>query len=797
MTDVELERQALALFEQMLDVPEGERDAWVAQHTQGRPELASRINAIREADRKSMLQTGAATDALYEEDAPERIGAYRIVSRIGRGGMGSVYRGERETGDFLHVTAIKIIKPGLLSESLVERFERERQTLASLKHPNIAQLYDGGATQSGSPYIVMEYVDGLPVLQWIEERDASAAERRRLFGDICAAVTVAHQNLIVHRDLTPSNVLVTHDGTVKLIDFGIARLADSGVQAPGAEPASRSSLQNLSLTPGYAAPERMTGSEVTTAADIYSLGRLLEKMIVPDAGDAELRAIIARATAEDPARRYATVDALRADVEAWGDHMPVAAMEGGRAYTVRKFVRRHRLVVFSTAAAAALIVGALGATWQAYSVAETARAGEAKRFNELRDLAHYMLFDLNDRLERVVGNTEARVSLAERAQSYLSALATSADIRDDLRLEAAEGFIKLARIQGVPGEPNFGEGAKAKVNLGEAEKLLRAITDPKLATAPVLARLYAHQSVIEVHTDNDTKAAERSIAKAVKALDSTPAAGRDLGWMQARSTVRKAQLELADLSDDMPRVQALAESLAKEVGDWPAEEQTSRAAELDRAYADYYRAYVLSFDDAAMAQSLPLFRDAEQRFRELEKALPHDPLVLYMLAWTGYNAFAPASRLAKDDDAAHFIGLAQSTIDRLMAIETQDNGLITMSTGIREAQAQWLRDQGRFAEAIATQRDVISGHKKLLAVKRSANTLGAHGFSHMILGIIGRDAGNRTLACDSWRQAERDFADLQKRGTLSGFFAEFLPGMRANLEKCAAGRPISDFGALR
>src|SRR3546814_3733812 len=109
MTDVELERQALALFEQMLEVPEGERDAWVAQHTQGRPELASRINAIREADRKSMLQTGAATDALYEEDAPERIGAYRIVSRIGRGGMGSVYRGERETGDFLHVTAIKII----------------------------------------------------------------------------------------------------------------------------------------------------------------------------------------------------------------------------------------------------------------------------------------------------------------------------------------------------------------------------------------------------------------------------------------------------------------------------------------------------------------------------------------------------------------------------------------------------------------------------------------------------------------------------------------------------------------
>src|SRR3546814_14759632 len=135
----------------------------------------------------------------------------------------------------------------------------------------------------------------------------------------------------------------------------------------------------------------MTGLEWPTAADIYSLGRLLEKMIIPGAGDAELRAIIALATAEDPARRYATVDALRADVAAWGDHMPVAAMEGGRAYTVRKFVRRHRLGVFSTAAAAALVGGALGATWQAYSVADTARTGGAKRVHELRDLAHYKL----------------------------------------------------------------------------------------------------------------------------------------------------------------------------------------------------------------------------------------------------------------------------------------------------------------------------------------------------------------------------------------------------------------------
>lgn len=797
MTDTGLEREALALFEQMLDIPDDERDAWIAQKALGRPELASRIQAIRDADRNAMLQTGTAMHSLEEEKAPERIGMYRIVSRIGRGGMGSVYRGERETGDFVHVTAIKIIKPGLLSESLVERFERERQTLATLKHPNIAQLYDGGETDSGSPYIIMEYVDGMPVLQWIEERDASTAERRRIFADICSAVAVAHQNLIVHRDLTPSNILVTHDGTVKLIDFGIARTVDGAPATPGMVPVSRSSLQSLSLTPGYAAPERLTQAEVTTAADVYSLGRLLEKILPPAAADGELQAIIARATAGEPADRYATVDALRTDVDAWNDKLPVAAVAGGRAYVARKFIQRHRAAVVATTAGAVLILGALGATWHAYSVAEKARAAETRRFDDLRDLARFMLFDLNDRLERVVGNTEARVSLAARAQAYLSALAASPGIGDDLRLEAAEGFIKLARIQGVPGEPNFGERDKAKANLDAAEKLLRAAGKTSPHAQQAFARLYAHRATIQAHGDNDSKAADLSIAAATKALDETPAAAKDLAWMHARSTVRKAQIELADLSDDMPRVSVIAERLGKEIGEWPATARKSREAEIDLAYADYYRAYALSFDEQTIAQSLPLFHNAEKRFRDLEKALPNDPLVLYMLAWTGYNGFPAASQLGRKDEAAHFIEVAQTVIDRLLAIETQDNGLVTLANGIREARAQWLRDQGRFAEAIAMQHEVIAGHKKLLASKSSPNSLSSHGFSHIILGIIGRDAKDRTLACESWAQADRDFTELDKRGELLGFYKEFLPGLRANIAKCAAGRSVSEFGPLR
>lgn len=795
MNDPATEREALLLFEALLDVPEDERDDWIADRTQGRPELLERVNAIRAANLDALVRTGAAADALYEEAAPERIGAYRIVARIGRGGMGSVYRGERETGDFAHIAAIKIIKPGLLSEALVARFERERQTLATLAHPNIAQLYDGGETEGGSPYIVMEYVDGFPLLQWVEEHRPGTPARRRLFRDICTAVAFAHRNLIVHRDLTPSNVLVTQDGTVKLIDFGIARPA-AALAAP-ASTTGQGSLDSLSLTPGYAAPERMTSSEVTTAADIYSLGRLLEKLIPPTDGDRELRAIIAQATAHNPLDRYPTAEALSADVDAWGEGFPVAALKGGRTYVARKFVQRHRTGVIATAAALSLLFGAFGVTLHALRSTETARAAEAMRFQQLRELAHYMLFDLNDRMSRVVGNTEARVDLAQRAQTYLAALAASPDIGNALRLEAAEGFVKLARIQGVPNEPNFGEREDAKASLDKAVALLDAIGDPGPAVQTVRARLLAHRAVIQIHGDNDGKGAKASIAGALKALDRIAPAQRDLDWFRSRATVRKAQLEVADMTDDMPGVAALAARMEKETGQWPAAARASYDARLDLAYAFYYRGYAMSFDEGTMPKSLPLFHDAEERFHALEKERPNDPIVLYMLAWTGYNGFATASRLGKDAQAAHFIELAQTMIDRLLAIEPQDNALQTLSSGIREAQSQWLRDQGRFDEAIARQREVIAIHQAALTPERSPNTLGALGFSQMILGVIARDAAKRDLACDSWKKAESNLSDLERRDEIAGFMAEFLPGLRRNLKKCAAGRPTTEFGPLR
>lgn len=793
MTDPRIEREALTLFEQLLDIPEDERDAWIAALAVDKPDLARRIAAIREADRNATLRTGAATDALEEEAAPARIGAYRIVERIGRGGMGSVYRGERDAGDFAHVVAIKVIKPGLLSGALVTRFQRERQTLARLTHPNITQLYDGGETEGGSPYIVMEYVDGLPLLQWIERHDSRTAERRRLFRDICAAVAFAHRNLIVHRDLTPSNVLVTSDGTVKLIDFGIARPTD-GDAPDGA--VSRPSIGSLSLTPGYAAPERMTSTEVTTAADIYSLGKLLEKLI-PPAGDRELAAIIARATAENPVDRYASVDALGTDVEAWGSDLPVAAMHGGRSYVAAKFVKRHRFGVLATAAAALLLVGALGVTLHAYASAQSARAAEVMRFDQLRSLAGYMLFDLDNQLERVVGNTGARSDLARRSQAYLSALAASPGVSDALRLEAAEGFIRLARIQGIPGEPNLGEGDQARANLDQGERLLGQIRDGALDIAPTRARLLAYRAMIQAHNDADGDGAARTLAAAEAAIEGVSGERRDLDWFQTRSTVRKAQLALVDLANDAAAMLTRADQLEREIAQWPAAARGGREADIDRAYAAYYRAYGTSIDEGALAGSIPLFEDAERRFRTLEAALPNDPTVLYMLAWTAYSAFPAASQLGDTVRSAHFITLARTTVDRLRALESADRTLVRLSGNIREAESQWLRDQDRFADAIARQREVVTAREAVLTSERRTGALLDLAFSQAILGVIARDAGDRALACGSWGDSERHFSEVERRDELLGFFAGFLPGIRANVAKCAAGRPVTDFGPLR
>ena len=781
MTDARLEREALAIFEHSLDLAENERAAWIAARTADNAALRARVLVLVAADRASSLRTGGAARTVTEEPPPERVGTYRITGRIGGGGMGTVYRGERAAGDFAHVVAIKVIKAGLLSERLIERFQGERQTLAQLTHPNIAQLFDGGETTSGSPYIVMELVDGLPILQWADEHAASCSERLRLFVDTCGAVAFAHRSLIVHRDLTPSNVLVTRDGVVKLIDFGIAKPADT-------DPVSGTpSIGTLSLTPGFAAPERMVSAHVTTAADIFSLGRLLEKLMPPQTQDRELRAVIARATAELPDDRYPTAEALSDDVTSWAAELPVAAVGGGRRYALAKFVRRHRTGVAAAIATAALLVGALVVSLSAYARAEHARAAEAARFAELRSLAGYMVFDLDARLSRVVGNAEARVGLVDRAQRYLSALAASHDDDLALRLEAARGLVALARVQGVPTQPNLGRTEQARANLNAAARMAASVLSGE--GAAIRGEALALLAMINAHSDTKADVAAAALKRSEQVLSQVPRDQRIGRWYLARSQLRRSQLELAVLQqkpDDLLRLAALLDG---EIATWPEPMRVGRAAAVDRAYAQHYRGLNRYFTDR-LAEGVALFLDAQARFAAIDRALPNDPVVLSMLAYNAYVGFGTASGLpgrARDEDA--FLTTARATVDRLAAVEPGDRQVAALSGSIRGSESQSLSGKGRHAEAIAEQREVMDLYGRLAAGGK-APAIGRLVLANITMGNIARRAGDRMLACRSYAGALGPMDALAKRGELLGFLANFRADVLKNVALCRSGAHI-------
>ncbi|MEL7447194.1 MAG: serine/threonine-protein kinase, partial [Pseudomonadota bacterium] len=247
-TDPAIEREAMAALEEALDLPSDERRDFVRSKPSLSQAVKDRATALLQSIDApvSSLLTGGASAELEDEAVPDQIGAYRILRLIGRGGMGNVYLGERAAQDFDHAVAIKVIKKRLINPHLIERFRAERQILADLNHPNIARLFDGGETEAGAPYFVMEFVDGVPLNQWIELASRSLEERIQVFLQICAAVETAHQRLIIHRDLTPPNILITPQNVVKIIDFGIARSEQSDHEGKDS---------SFGHTPGFAAPE--------------------------------------------------------------------------------------------------------------------------------------------------------------------------------------------------------------------------------------------------------------------------------------------------------------------------------------------------------------------------------------------------------------------------------------------------------------------------------------------------------------------------------------------------------------
>jgi serine/threonine-protein kinase len=452
-----------AILDEALELGPEEQAAYLQRTCGGDDLLRSAVERLLVADAASdgFLELPAADylTSIAAGDEPggglaagERIGPYRVVRELARGGMGEVYLAERADGQFDQQVALKLVRSGMSSAEVHRRFLAERQILARLHHPHIAGLLDGGLTTEGRPWFAMEYIAGAPLKDWCDRHRLELAGRLRLFEDVCEAVRYAHQSLVVHRDLKPSNILVTDDGQVKLLDFGIAKLLEHGAgpDGTGSEPATRTELR--ALTPEYAAPEQLRGEPVTTATDVYTLGAVLYELLTgrrphrflrrspaeiervvcetdPDAPHlgGELDAIVLRSLQREPSRRYPSVEALTDDLRRLRAGLPVLARPDSAAYRARKFVRRHRLGVAAGAAVGLTLVAGLGATlWQARAAAK-----EAAKAREVKDFV-VDLFQVSDPAESRGREVTARELLARGVRRVDSALGRQPELQEEL-----------------------------------------------------------------------------------------------------------------------------------------------------------------------------------------------------------------------------------------------------------------------------------------------------------------------------------------------------------------------------
>jgi serine/threonine-protein kinase len=470
-------------LDEVLSLADGERARWLSEFHRSNPELAPLLEELLREHavlRGEDFLSGQPIGPFETSMAGQSIGAYRLISPIGEGGMGTVWLAERNDGRFERKVAIKFLRFSFGSQSGAERFKREGRILAQVSEPHIAELIDAGVSTNGQPYIVLEYIEGQAIDSWCDERNLDVKSRIELFLDVLSAVSHAHANLIVHRDIKPSNVLVRTDGCVKLLDFGIAKLLAADLSG---EATQLTIDGGNALTPQYAAPEQITGGAITTATDVYALGALLYLLLVgrhPTGSDAvspaelvkaitesepmrlseasvtgtpeavaekrgtspeklrhelrgDLDTILAKTLKKNPAERYASVNAFADDLQRFLRHEPISARPDTFLYRTRKFVRRNRTSValssLAVCAAAAGIIGILIQTQRAREQRDFALR-QALRADAVSDLDNFLLKDaapggkaftvddLLGRAERIV--TREHIGNSEKAGLLIS-----------------------------------------------------------------------------------------------------------------------------------------------------------------------------------------------------------------------------------------------------------------------------------------------------------------------------------------------------------------------------------------
>lgn len=544
-------QQIKDIFQAALEQEPGQHEQFLKEVCGDDEELRREVEALLRADGGTTNPLDAASISQIASTVMStesgtgmtgrRIGVYRVTGLVGQGGMGAVYRASRDDHQFHKEVAIKLVKGGLGPDFALQRFRRERQILARLEHPNIARLLDGGTTEEGWPYLVMEYIEGQPINEYCAANSLSVAQRLDLFQSVCAAVQYAHKNLIIHRDIKPGNILVAQDGTPKLLDFGIAKLLNPEITADtfGNDLAKTATAMRV-MTPAYASPEQARGETISTATDTYSLGVVLYELLTgtlpyeinahslveieraiceteplsPSKAvlnrttqadknrrrlsselEGDLDNIILMALRKEPERRYASVEQFSEDIRRHLVGLPVGARQDTVRYRSGKFVRRHRWGVLASALIALLLIG--GAAFSTYQ----ARRAE-RRFQQVRKLANTFLFEFDDEIQNITGTTKARELLVKTALEYLDSLSQEAGGDTELQHELATAYARVGDVQGYTRTNNLGHTTEALASYRKAQALVEPLAkrepdNPKYQR--LLGDLHLKEGTLRLH----------------------------------------------------------------------------------------------------------------------------------------------------------------------------------------------------------------------------------------------------------------------------------------------------------
>lgn len=767
------EIRAMTLMSQALDYPSNQRVDWVKKACQEDPALLAHVLALLEIDSATdnrVLRTGGAGQDIRDTPDPEQIGPYRVVELIGRGGMGAVYKATRDIENFDHTVAIKVIKPGAMASILVKRFQRERQTLANLKHPNIAQLYDGGQTDDGAPYIVMEYIDGEPLSEWSNNRALNLEDRLWLFRDLCNAVRHAHQSLIIHRDLTPSNVIVTQTGTVKLIDFGIAKPYTENETGHSAQVGL--STASLSFTPGFAAPEREHESAPNTLSDIYSLGKLLEDLVSNQPLPPDLKAIIGKSTAYAPENRYPSVDSLMNDLDNLHAHKPVEARNGGTLYRLGKFMHRQRLAVSTASIFVICLSAALANTMVQYQRADRERIAADRRFEDVRELAKFMMFDLYDTLLETPGNTRAIELLAAKSQTYLESLSTDTRASIDISLEAGLGFKRLADIFGNPINQNLGRRGEAGIMLDKAQAHLEDLLSMHTGNTEVMRALAEVKFANAVHkyVADDANETAHALALEAATLYETLLNRPNIGYGERSQFIRAKMMSAVPLpfiGRDSEGVEILRDTqkLATELlSEFPGD--TRAMSLLGSMNVELARALVrLENNTGETHNTLPYWDEAIALRLAAHAAKPADGrpyrslVIIYAERSAALRANGQYDASLADLDASEKIAI------ELLALDPDDAWLKRMQGGNREEKIRTLSYAGRHEEAVALASDALIKARSEYEVNvDSPGIIREWGYTQVLIAYAYYEAGLLKEACETSKSARTTWDRLDKIG---------------------------------